>query len=78
LAAEKLVGTGTKCQGTTSQLGEKCLFEGVLYQGTSLLVPQTLSSQQRALAPAIFRARKIAFSPSCSIVPEMPQNGCGL
>jgi hypothetical protein len=51
------------------QLAEKCLLEEVLYQGMSLLMPQTLCSQRRALAPAVSRARKITFSASCEALP---------
>jgi hypothetical protein len=38
--------------GTTSQLGEEDLHDGVLYQGTSLLAPKEPSKLGRALAPA--------------------------
>jgi hypothetical protein len=46
----------------------------VLYQGTALAVPQTLSFQRRALAPAIFRARKIRFFTKLSSRAESAAN----
>jgi hypothetical protein len=41
-------------QGTASQLAEKLDCSGGLYQGASLLVPQKLQNQRRALDPADF------------------------
>jgi len=81
-AAEKLFKNSKKCQGTTLQLAEKPHCGGVLYQGTSLLVPQGQQNECGALAPAGCTSRSSlhfrGFSATCSVVPRSPQNKIGL
>jgi hypothetical protein len=51
-AAEKLISSGKKCQGTTSQVAEKLVWDRLKRQGTTLVVPKMQQNKGRALAPA--------------------------
>jgi hypothetical protein len=85
IAAKTIYLANRKCQGTTSQLGEKLIPLSILecfVTGHGFSRAANASFSAWALAPAVRSSGVLStsssFSPSCSVVPKGPLIEAGL